>query len=127
NFNELVKDNRIWFGVNGDAIPQLKRFITDVKQGMTPLSLWLYTEVGHNQDAKKEVKELNEDDVFDTPKPEKLMQRIIHLATNEGDLVFDCFGGSGTTFAVAHKMNRKWIGVEIGNHADTHIIPRMKG
>src|SRR5690606_31705757 len=54
NFNELVKDNRIWFGVNGDAIPQLKRFITDVKQGMTPLSLWLYTEVGHNQDAKKE-------------------------------------------------------------------------
>ncbi|MEQ6122647.1 site-specific DNA-methyltransferase [Pseudotenacibaculum sp. MALMAid0570] len=126
-FQTLVDDDRIWFGVKGDAIPQLKRFITDVKDGMTPLTIWLYDEVGHNQDAKKEVKVLNEDDVFDTPKPEKLMQRIIHLASNEGDIIFDCFGGSGTTFSVAHKMNRKWIGTEIGNHADTHIIPRIKG
>ncbi|MDG4714833.1 site-specific DNA-methyltransferase [Winogradskyella marincola] len=126
-YKELLDDNRLWFGKNGDGVPRLKRFLKDVKSGITPLTIWLYGEVGHNQDAKKEVKELNEDDVFDTPKPEKLMQRIIHLATNEGDLVFDCFGGSGTTFAVAHKMNRKWIGVEIGNHADTHIISRMKG
>lgn len=126
-YEELKKDNRIWFGKSGDGVPRLKRFISEVKQGSTPKTIWQYSEVGHNQDAKKEVKKLNEEDVFDTPKPEKLMQRIIHLASNEGDIVFDCFGGSGTTFSVAHKMNRKWIGTEIGNHADTHIIPRIKG
>ena len=125
--NKLLSENGIYFGKDGKGAPQLKRYLNQVKQGLTPQTIWHYEEVGHNQDAKKEVKELNSDDVFDTPKPEKLMQRIIHLASNEGDIVFDCFGGSGTTFAVAHKMNRKWVGTEIGNHADTHIIPRIKG
>lgn len=125
-FQELVDDNRIWFGKNNDAVPQLKRFITDVKDGITAMTIWKYTEVGHNQDAKKEVIIFNNKNVFATPKPEKLMQRIVHLASNEGDLVLDSFLGSGTTAAVAHKMGRRWIGVELGEHAKTHCYPRLK-
>ena len=127
NMEKLIADNRVWFGEDGNNVPRIKKFLSEVKDGITAATLWLHEDVGHNQDAKKEVKEINEEDVFDTPKPEKLMERIIYLASNEGDLVLDCFGGSGTTFAVAHKMNRKWIGIEIGDHADTHIIPRIEG
>lgn len=126
SFQSLVKDNRIWFGKDGNSIPQLKRFITDVKQGSVSMTIWLYQEVGHNQDAKKEVKDFNETEVFDTPKPEKLMERILTLATNTGDLVLDSFAGSGTTGAVAHKMGRRWIMVELGEHCHTHIIPRLQ-
>lgn len=126
-FEEFKRDNRIWFGDDGNNVPRIKRFLSEVKDGVTPMSLWTYKEVGHNQDAKREVKEINQTDVFDTPKPENLISRIITLATNEGDLILDVFGGSGTTFSVAHKMNRRWIGTEIGNHADSHIIPRIKG
>ena len=125
-FNELVADNRIWFGKTGNNVPSLKKFLTEVKEGTTSLTIWLYEEVGHNQDAKKEVKQFNSKDVFDTPKPEKLLQRIIHLATNPGDLVLDSFAGSGTTGAVAHKMGRRWIMVELGEHCHTHIIPRLQ-
>ena len=126
NFLELVKDNRIWFGKDGNAIPQLKRFLTDVQQGMVSLTLWTYQEVGHNQDAKKEVKAFNDKDVFDTPKPEKLIERILTLGSNEGDIVLDSFLGSGTTAAVAHKMGRKWIGIELGDHCYTHCEPRLQ-
>lgn len=125
-FQKLVDENRIWFGKNNDAVPQLKRFITDVKDGITSMTIWKYTEVGHNQDAKKEVIVFNNKNVFATPKPEKLMQRVLHLASNEGDLVLDSFLGSGTTAAVAHKMGRRWIGVELGEHAKTHCVPRLK-
>lgn len=125
-FQELVDENRIWFGKNNDAVPQLKRFITDVKDGITSMTIWKYTEVGHNQDAKKEVIVFNNKNVFATPKPEKLMQRVLHLASNEGDLVLDSFLGSGTTAAVAHKMGRRFIGVELGEHAKTHCVPRLK-
>ena len=125
-FEELVADNRIWFGKTGNNVPSLKKFLTEVKGGTTSLTVWLYEEVGHNQDAKKEVKQFNSKDVFDTPKPEKLVQRIIHLATNPGDLVLDSFAGSGTTGAVAHKMGRRWIMVELGEHCHTHIIPRLQ-
>ncbi|WP_370766057.1 site-specific DNA-methyltransferase [Haemophilus sp.] len=125
-FEELVADNRIWFGKTGNNVPSLKKFLTEVKGGTTSLSVWLYEEVGHNQDAKKEVKQFNSKDVFDTPKPEKLLERIIHLATNKGDLVLDSFAGSGTTGAVAHKMGRRWIMVELGEHCHTHIIPRLQ-
>ncbi|OOF84300.1 site-specific DNA-methyltransferase [Rodentibacter ratti] len=125
-FNELVADNRIWFGKTGNNVPSLKKFLTEVKEGTTSLTIWLHEEVGHNQDAKKEVKQFNSKDVFDTPKPEKLLQRIIHLATNPGDLVLDSFAGSGTTGAVAHKMGRRWIMVELGEHCHTHIIPRLQ-
>jgi adenine-specific DNA-methyltransferase len=90
------------------------------------MTIWTYAEVGHNQDAKKEVKEFNSENVFETPKPERLMERIIHLGSNAGDYILDSFLGSGTTAAVAHKMNRKWIGIELGEHAVTHCLPRLQ-
>ena len=83
-------------------------------------------EVGDNQEAKKEVKEINSKDVFSTPKPERLIERVLTLASNDGDLVFDSFLGSGTTAAVAHKMGRHYIGIELGDHAYTHCVPRLK-
>ncbi|APQ58047.1 Modification methylase BamHI [Paenibacillus polymyxa] len=125
-FNQLVDENKIWFGPDGNNVPSMKRFLTEVKDGITAMTIWKYSEVGHNQDAKKEVKAFNSKDVFATPKPERLLQRILTLATNEGDLVLDSFGGSGTTGAVAHKMRRQWIMIELGEHCHTHIIPRMK-
>ena len=84
------------------------------------------SEVGHNQEAKSEAILLNSEDVFATPKPERLIQRILHLATNPGDLVLDSFAGSGTTGAVAHKMGRRWIMIELNPHCHTHIIPRLQ-
>lgn len=123
---EMVTDNRIWFGADGNGVPRIKRFLSDVKQGITPLTIWPFEEVGHNQDAQKEVKQFNPTDIFATPKPEKLIHRILHLASNPGDLVLDSFLGSGTTAAVAHKMGRRWIGVEMGDHVYTHCIPRLQ-
>ncbi|RKV72674.1 MAG: site-specific DNA-methyltransferase [Neisseria sp.] len=123
---QLISDNRIWFGSKGEGVPRIKRFLSEVKSGIVAKTMWLRDEVGDNQDAKKEVKQFNAKDVFDTPKPEKLVQRIIHLATNPGDLVLDSFAGSGTTGAVAHKMGRRWIMVELGEHCHTHIIPRLQ-
>ena len=125
-FQELVSDNRIWFGKDGNGVPRVKRFLSDVQAGIVPLTIWTHTEVGHTQDAKKEVKEFNSFDVFSTPKPEKLIQRVLHLASNTGDLVLDSFLGSGTTAAVAHKMGRRWIGIEMGDHVYTHCIPRLQ-
>ena len=125
-FNEMKNDNRIWFGANGDNAPRVKKFISEVKEGVTPMTLWLRDEVGDNQEAKREVKAFNSDNVFTTPKPERLIQRVVQLATNEGDIVLDSFLGSGTTSAVAHKMNRKWIGIELGEHAITHCLPRLR-
>ena len=122
---ELHEDNRIWWGKNKDAIPQIKRFLSEVKDGRVPQTLWPYEEVGHTQDAKKEIVSLFGDDVFGTPKPERLVERILHVATNPGDLVLDSFLGSGTTAAVAHKMGRRWIGIEMGEHAVTHCAPRL--
>jgi adenine-specific DNA-methyltransferase len=89
------------------------------------MTIWPRTEVGDNQDAKREVMQFNATNVFSTPKPERLMERILHLATNPGDLVLDSFAGSGTTGAVAQKMGRKWIMVELGEHCHTHIVPRL--
>jgi adenine-specific DNA-methyltransferase len=125
-FEELVRDNRIWFGEKGNNVPRLKRFLSEVQEGVVPKTLWLRDEVGDNQEAKREVKKFNEHDVFTTPKPERLIQRILQIATNEGDWVLDSFAGSGTTGAVAHKMGRRWIMIELGEHCHTHIIPRMK-
>ena len=125
-FEELKADNRIWFGPNGNSVPSVKRFLSEVKQGVVCKTVWLHEEVGHNQDAKREAIEFNDEDAFSTPKPERLIERVLTLASNPGDLVLDSFAGSGTTGAVAHKMGRKWIMVELGEHCHTHIIPRMK-
>ena len=130
-FNEetakrYLAENRFYFGKDGKGAPQLKRYLLEVKEGITTLTIWLRDEVGDNQEAKKEVKEFNPDDVFATPKPERLIQRILKLTTNEGDRVLDSFLGSGTTAAVAHKMKRKWIGIELGEHCHTHCIPRLQ-
>ncbi len=91
-----------------------------------PATLWKQEEVGHNHEAKEEVKLINKDDIFATPKPERLIERVLTLATKEGDIVLDSFLGSGTTAAVAHKMGRQWIGIELGDHAYTHCLPRLK-
>ena len=123
---EYIEDNRIWFGPNGNNVPSIKRFISEVKDGVTPMTLWTYQEVGHNQDAKKEIKAFGFETVFDTPKPEKLIERIVTIASNPGDLVLDSFLGSGTTAAVAQKMGRRYIGIELGEHAYTHCVPRLK-
>jgi adenine-specific DNA-methyltransferase len=123
---EMIADNRVWFGAKGDNAPRVKKFLTEVKDGVTSMTLWLRDEVGDNQEAKREIKNFNTDNIFATPKPERLMQRILQLATNEKDIVLDSFLGSGTTAAVAHKMGRKFIGVELGDHAVTHCYPRLK-
>lgn len=121
----FIKENRIIWG-NESAIPMVKRFLAETQDGLVPTTLWHKEEVGHNAEAKAEIKLLNNNDIFQTPKPERLLQRIIHIATNPGDLVLDCFAGSGTTGAVAHKMDRRWIMIELNSHCHTHIIPRLQ-
>ena len=124
---ELIADSRIWFGTKGDSQPAEKRFLSEVSDSMPAITIWLHGEVGHNDEAKREAKALaGEVVVFATPKPERLINRIIHLASDPGDWVLDSFAGSGTTGAVAHKMGRRWIMVELGEHCHTHIIPRLK-
>ena len=123
-----VLENRIWWGRNGqNSVPALKLFLSEVRDGMTPHNWWPHEEVGHTDEAKKEMIGLyGARDIFDTPKPERLIKRILEIATKPGDLVLDSFAGSGTTGAVAHKMGRRWIMVELGEHCHTHIIPRLK-
>lgn len=125
-FQEYLNDNRIWFGPTGNNVPSIKRFLSEVKDGIVAQTLWTYQEVGHNQDAKKEIKAFGFESVFDTPKPERLIERVLTLGSNPGDLVLDSFLGSGTTAAVAQKMGRRYIGVELGQHAYTHCVPRLK-
>jgi len=126
-FDEMVADNRIWFGENGGNAPRVKKFRSEVQAGLVPMTIWPYTEVGTTGSAKAQLVYLFPGETpFSTPKPEQLIQRIIHIATNTGDLVLDSFAGSGTTGAVAHKMGRRWIMVELGEHCHTHIIPRLQ-
>jgi adenine-specific DNA-methyltransferase len=122
----LKADNRLWFGPKGTNMPRLKRFLSEVQEGLTPSTLWLYKEAGHNQEAKREVVKLDLATIFDTPKPEKLIFNVFHIATETSDIVLDSFLGSGTTAAVAHKMNRQYIGIEMGDHAETHCVPRLQ-
>jgi adenine-specific DNA-methyltransferase len=122
----LIADGRIWFGKDGKARPRVKNFLNETI-GVSAWSWWTNSEVGHNQEAKKEINQLfGADDAFSTPKPERLIKRILEIATNPNDLVLDSFAGSGTTGAVAHKMGRRWIMVELGEHCQTHIVPRLK-
>lgn len=124
-FKELLKDNRIWFGPHGNNVPSIKRFLSEVQDGTISKTIWFRSDVGDNGEATREIKKLNSQDIFSTPKPERLIQRILQLATNPGDLVLDCFSGSGTTGAVAHKMRRRWIMIEKEKTCITHIIPRI--
>ena len=124
--DRMDANNEVWFGKDGKSVPSRKTFLSDVQEGVVPKSLWLFDEVGHNHEAKTEVQVFNPSNPFSTPKPERLLQRILQLATIPGDLVLDSFAGSGTTGAVAHKMGRRWIMVELGEHCYTHILPRLR-
>lgn len=127
-FKELCTDNRISWGQKGDGIPRRKVFLSEVQAGIVPATIWSHEIAGNTQEAKKEVLAVapSDTEVFATPKPEKLLQQILTLATNPGDWILDSFAGSGTTGAVAQKMGRRWIMVELGEHCHTHIIPRLK-
>lgn len=125
-YEELLRDNRVYFGPNGNNVPSYKRFLSEVQDGVRCQSVLLRDDVGDNQEAKREVTVFNHEHIFSTPKPERLIERILTLSTNPGDWALDSFAGSGTTGAVAHKMGRRWIMVELGEHCHTHIIPRMK-
>jgi adenine-specific DNA-methyltransferase len=123
-----LAESRVYFGANGDGMPIIKRYLSEVQSGVVPRTWWSADEAGHNQEAKRDHlnKLLVGIEPFPTPKPERLLNRIFEIATNPGDLVLDSFAGSGTTGAVAQKMGRRWIMVELGEHCHTHIIPRLK-
>ncbi|HIF9434226.1 TPA: site-specific DNA-methyltransferase [Photobacterium damselae] len=121
-----VDNNLVYWGKDGKgSMPRIKKFLKDSK-GVVPRSIWSYDETGHNQESNLEIMALFPENPFSTPKPEKLIKRVLEIATEPGDLVLDSFAGSGTTGAVAHKMGRKWIMVELGEHCHTHIIPRLQ-
>lgn len=125
-YRRLLDEGRIYFGKTGDSQPNIIRYLSEVP-GVAPWSWWPSDEVGHTDESKKEIYGLfGRDAPFDSPKPERFLQRILHIATNPGDLVLDSFLGSGTTAAVAHKMGRRWIGIEMGEHARTHCLPRLQ-
>jgi len=138
-FEEFKKDNRIWFGENGDIVPRIKRFISEVKDGITPMTVWPYTEVGHTQDAKREIKELFPDSKlpFETPKPTKLLEKILSLKNNPNAIVLDSYAGTGSTAHAVLNLNkrdggnRKFILVELEDYAEeitaTRIKKAMKG
>lgn len=125
-FAEFVADNRIWFGEDGNNTPRIKRFLSEVKDGVVAMTLWTRDEVGDSQEGKREIKAFHFNSIFDTPKQERLIERILTLATKEGDLVFDSFVGSGTTAAVAHKMGRQYIGVEQMDYIQDITVERLK-
>lgn len=127
-FARALEEARVYFGAKGDGMPIIKRYLTEVQGGVVPRTWWSADEVGHNQEAKRDHlnKLLSDVEPFPTPKPERLLRQILSIASNPGDLVLDSFGGSGTTAAVAHKMNRRWIMVELGRHCYTHIVPRLQ-
>ncbi|MGY4281209.1 adenine-specific DNA-methyltransferase [Bradyrhizobium sp. LM2.7] len=127
-FKSALAEGRVYFGKKGDGLPIIKKYLTDIQQGIVPKTWWPASEVGSNQEARRDHlrKLLPDIEPFATPKPERLLKRVIEIATNPGDLILDSFSGSGTTGAVAQKMGRRWIMIEVGEHCHTHIIPRLK-
>lgn len=123
---EIAKGN-IWFGKDGSNTPRVKKFLCDAKLGLTPETIWLADEVGTSDSAKKQLMTLfpDKENIFETPKPEELLKRIIEIASNVGDYILDCFLGSGTSMAVAHKLNRHYIGIELGNQMSELVVRRM--
>ena len=123
---EEIKKKNIWFGKNGMGVPRVKKFLTK-NGGLTPETLWRADEVGTTAQAKKHLIQLFKSrSLFDTPKPEALIHKVLHISTNPGDLVIDAYLGSGTTAAVAHKMGRRYIGIENGEHIQTHCVHRLQ-
>ncbi len=123
---EIAQGN-VWFGKDGNGVPRLKKFLSHSHRGLTPETLWMAEHAGTNDHAKKHIRALfPHDALFDTPKPETLLARILHIASNPGDLVLDPYFGSGTTGAVALKMNRNFIGIEAGEHAATVAAARLR-
>ena len=123
-FEKELEEGKIFFSEDETRI--IRKIYLDDQDGRVPETIWFATEVGTTREANAENKILSPDDPFGTPKPERLLERILMLASNEKDLVLDSFLGSGTTAAVAHKMKRKWIGIELGEHATTHCLPRLR-
>lgn len=133
-YKEFIDDKRIWYGENGDAVPSVKKFLTEVKDGMTPMTVWTYSEVGHTQDAKREIKELfpNSKLPFETPKPTKLMEKILSLKNNPNAIVLDSYAGTGSTAHAVLNLNkrdvgnRKFILVELEDYAEDITANRLK-
>ena len=135
NLKQLIADNRIWFGAKGDAFPRLKRFLSEVQQGRKTNTIWQHQDVGHNQEAVREVKAIlaNREEQFTTPKPNRLLMRILRLSDSDKDaIILDSFAGSGTT---AHAVlalnkedggNRKFILIECEDYADTITAERVR-
>lgn len=125
--NDLIKDGRIWFGNEGNGVPRLKKFLSESEIKITPDTLWLGNDVGTNKEAKKHlIKLFPHKEVFDTPKPERLLKRIFEIATNENDLILDAYVGAGSTIAVAHKMKRQYIGIDKGDHIIDYVVARQR-
>lgn len=124
-FKKLKNTNQLWFGTLEDEYPCRKKY-KDEMNGSYPISLWTKDMVGSNQEARTEVCAFNKHEFFYVPKPEKFLQLILSIATNEGDWVLDAYLGSGTTAAVAMKMKRKWIGIEKGSQCEDFCLPRLE-
>lgn len=136
NFLQLDADNRIWWGSDGNSVPAIKRFLSETKQGVVPQTLWTYDEVGHTQDAKKELLSIlnfnSSDDVFVTPKPVSLIERVLNIATDKDSIILDSFAGSGTTAHAVLKQNlkdggsRQFILIELMDYAETITAERVR-
>ncbi|MCC7444714.1 MAG: site-specific DNA-methyltransferase, partial [Saprospiraceae bacterium] len=132
SLNRADYDNRIWFGKNGDAVPRLKKYLYEMKDGVISKTLWMYDEVGSNDDAKREIKNIFNNNPFSTPKPSKLIERIVHLSTNKNSIILDSFAGSGTTAHAVLNINkqdggkRKFICIEMEDYAETITAERVK-
>lgn len=130
----LIAENRLWFGKDGNNIPRIKKFLSEVNNGIVPLTIWLHDDVGHNQSAKQDLKKLFEDTQlrFETPKPAKLIERILELSTAPNSLILDSFAGSGTTAHAVLNLNkqdggnRKFILIEMEDYADSITAERVK-
>jgi len=124
---QLIADGAVYFGKDGNGVPRVKRYLADVKVGVTPETLWSSEFAGTTRSATRHLRDLfAEQSVFETPKPEQLIQRVLEIASDTNDLVLDAYLGAGTTAAVAHKMERRWVGIEVGPHAVTHCAARCK-
>ena len=123
-FEREFAEGKIKF--SADETRLIRKIYLADQEGRVPETIWFAQDVGTTREASSEVRAFVDGEFFDTPKPERLLERVLALSTNPGDLVLDSFAGSGTTGAVAHKMGRRWIMVELGEHCHTHIVPRLK-